>query len=295
MSNIYYFNINYYCNNDCIYCFSSTTGREKREMPLDVLKKIVDSVNPNADDKIIINGGEPSIHTQFYEIILFLTTNYESEIVIYTNGRNLALEELKILKDIRFVIPIHGSEKEHNYITQNKNAYKETLSTLKCMQSLNMNYVIKFIINYEMIMSQFSPIDFLDRNNLRPLEIMLARLNETKKSKFNGVLILDEHKLKIFLSTYAARLNRLFKVKYLDIPFCYFEKEFDFKNLSYNPSLPAFYFSDDRNHLVKRNYFKDVKIGGEKCQSCKYEQLCNIMKNSYLTLCWNSYWNLVTE
>jgi MoaA/NifB/PqqE/SkfB family radical SAM enzyme len=289
---VYYFNIDYHCNNNCIYCFSSSTGATRREISLEVFEKIIEDARPSCDDKIIINGGEPSLHKNFYQIIKFLTESYESEIVVYTNGRNLTPEKLSLSKKIKLVIPMHGNEPEHNYITQNRNAFKETLNSLKNLQSLNVNYIVKFILNYEMLKNFFDPIKFLNENELSPSEIMIARLNETKKSKSNKVPIVGVSMLRDFLSLHTEDLNKHFKVKYLDIPFCYFDSSFNVKEIS--NTAPIFYFSDDKNYLIKRDYFKDVKIG-YNCQSCKHSKLCDMMKKTYLTLCWNKHWCLEAE
>ena len=292
MSKIYYFNIDYYCNNDCIYCFSSSTGVIRREISLKVFEKIINDVSPSLNDKIVINGGEPSLHKNFYQMIKFLDESCESEIIVYTNGRTLSPEKLCLSKGVKFVVPIHGNEFEHNYITQNENAFRETLNSLKQLQSLKMNYVVKFILNYDMLKSFFDPVKFLDRNELTPLEIMIARLNETKKSRFNKVPAVGASMLKDFLLVHTEDLNKHFKVKYLDIPFCYFKSKFDVGEISC--TAPIFYFSDDKNYLIKRDYFKDVKIGCN-CQFCRHSKTCDMMKKTYLTLCWNKHWCLEAE
>ena len=50
------------------------------------------------------------------------------EVLIYTNGRLLAVQDFPTLnKNFRFVIPIHGDEKIHDNATRIKGSFKETL------------------------------------------------------------------------------------------------------------------------------------------------------------------------
>ena len=91
MKNIFYFNITYGCNSNCIFCYSHNTchnNTSHNEMTADVFKKYIEERNVSEHDRIIINGGEPLLHTQIEEI-LHLLNSYNCEVLIYTNGRLL--------------------------------------------------------------------------------------------------------------------------------------------------------------------------------------------------------------
>lgn len=76
----------------------------------------------SSNDRIIINGGEPTLHPELLEIIrLFHKTG--AEIIVYTNGRKLRDADYccKLVKMVnRIVVPVHGEESVHDNITQKK-------------------------------------------------------------------------------------------------------------------------------------------------------------------------------
>ena len=68
MGNIYYYNINYYCNNDCKFCFSSSTGNNKYSVSMATIISELSTI-VRQDDTVVLNGGEPTIHPEFYDIL----------------------------------------------------------------------------------------------------------------------------------------------------------------------------------------------------------------------------------
>ena len=68
--NVYYFNINYLCDNKCIFCYSHNTNNLKTESII-TLKEIIKTINKykiSEKDRLILNGGEPLLHKEINEI-----------------------------------------------------------------------------------------------------------------------------------------------------------------------------------------------------------------------------------
>lgn len=88
------------CNLKCTTCYSHQDGREKRFMSLDVFKKIVDSI-PFPEDKTmsLYNYGEPLMHPDIWEMLLYAKDTWVWCVKIATNGSYLTLENaLKLIK-----------------------------------------------------------------------------------------------------------------------------------------------------------------------------------------------------
>ena len=82
---VFYFNINYTCNNRCVFCISHNVSRNKIEIAKDEIFKRLNEQHFHDGDYLILNGGEPTIHSQFYQIINGLS-NLNLIVKIYSNG-----------------------------------------------------------------------------------------------------------------------------------------------------------------------------------------------------------------
>ena len=150
---IFYTNITYGCNSNCVFCYSHNTKHTKstyNEISVDALVEYWDRMGVCENDRIIINGGEPLLHTNFIGIIS-AARKYGCEILIYTNGRLLSTLDITMLdKYCRFVIPIHGHEKLHDEITRVKGSYGEMMDGIRHISLCRALLDIKVIINHVM-------------------------------------------------------------------------------------------------------------------------------------------------
>ena len=83
-----------YCPHDCPFCSSDTTDNPKDAIFMSVADIAGDLANASGStgnfdgvpfDRIIISGGEPLAHPQFYQI-LKLCEEYSKDVVVYSNA-----------------------------------------------------------------------------------------------------------------------------------------------------------------------------------------------------------------
>lgn len=77
------------CNLRCSYCFANDyVCQNGKEMPLDTVKEIISRILMSApEEKIGIIGGEPTLYSQFGELLDFVYENdLVKHIVVFTNG-----------------------------------------------------------------------------------------------------------------------------------------------------------------------------------------------------------------
>lgn len=280
MNRIFYYNIIYRCNLKCKFCFSTSTSPTGKIMET---KKIITSLHQksaDANDLIVINGGEPTIHPLFYDLITKLNEEFLSEITVYTNGSLLVIPKVINSPKTTFIIPIHGFKHIHNAITQNSYSYSNTIQNLKLLTKFGYKYRLKFIINCSMISECFDIYDFISQYGLNPEEIILARLNTTKKSIESGFEIPTEKQFLPYLQLQINHLLNNYKIKLLDIPPCLLN---DYSLIGGQYNIPIFYFNDPYNVMQKRHYYKEIMIG-TNCNDCLYYKQCKLMEKSYLTL-----------
>lgn len=156
---IFYFNITYGCNNNCVFCYSHNTRHDSKiynELTLDRFKEYLNENAISSEDRVILNGGEPLMYSELKDMFSILK-EIGCETVTFTNGRLLNAIDLYALNEkFRFVVPIHGDEEIHDKITKVKGSYKETLLSMKTFDKSDVKCKLdlKIILNQEMIESK---------------------------------------------------------------------------------------------------------------------------------------------
>lgn len=162
---IFYTNITYGCNSNCVFCYSHNTKHIKdtyNEVSKESLVEYWNRMCVTKNDRIIINGGEPLLHTEFKDI-LAATQKYGCEVLIYTNGRLLSTLDTSILiSNYRFVVPIHGHEELHDNITRVRGSYQEMIEGVNRLASSKALVDLKVIINNQMAIYREKYLKTLD-------------------------------------------------------------------------------------------------------------------------------------
>ena len=250
MKRIFYFNITYGCNSDCIFCYSHNTWHNSKphnEISFADFFDYLDAQNINARDRVIINGGEPFLHTEIENILSGLVS-YDCEVLIYTNGRILSRYDMSHLpKQFRFIIPIHGYEVLHDNITGVRGSYRETLKTLNDLtQNTKCLVDIKIIINNSMLSEDYDG-DLLI-NSLSDVSFN----NAVHINKMADTIVSKKNKCKTISNDDAAYYTRLL--------FEYFKK-FDRKIKIFDTCIKDIGFEAYGDYMKYKDnvrvYFKD--------------------------------------
>jgi MoaA/NifB/PqqE/SkfB family radical SAM enzyme len=83
------------CNLSCGHCFSGRHGG-RDDLPLPVLRRILDEAKAHGFDDLSFTGGDPTVHPQFFEIVR-LTSEAAYRFGMVTNGWNFAKIYTKLL------------------------------------------------------------------------------------------------------------------------------------------------------------------------------------------------------
>lgn len=207
--NIYYFNVTYTCNSNCVFCYSHNTihsGKPHKELDFNDFKEYLLREKLKSEDRVIINGGEPFLHTEIMNFLLWLK-EFGCEVLIYTNGRLLRSFDFGFIdRNFRFVIPIHGYEELHDSITKVKGSYIETIKALDYLSQYDCLVDVKIILNNQMIGSECEfektkqSLEFLHFNNA----VHITQMADTVVSLRNGCATISQKQSSDFT-------NRLFK------------------------------------------------------------------------------------
>ncbi|SHE91613.1 radical SAM protein [Schwartzia succinivorans] len=191
MKNIFYFNITYGCNSNCVFCYSHNTkhdGISHHDLSVETMMSYLKKNNIKEYDRIIINGGEPLLHPDIIRMIQNLK-DFNCEILIYTNGRLLEKLPLNIFNDnFRIIIPWHGAEKAHDMVTGINGSYHETMRGINHMLNGCAHIELKIIVNRNMVSKRDieSSIVALDHIPIKSFHsVHLTKVDDTIISKLN--------------------------------------------------------------------------------------------------------------
>lgn len=132
-----YIQITTICNYRCPHCCFSCT-KKGEHMSFEVFKKAVEYARNNGDEQLVIGGGEPTLHPQFWDIIGYGLTNgfFNGNLWMATNGsqkeimkrlRDMAKEGIMsvAVSDDRFHPPLDPEVKE--WFRRDFNTYRDDL------------------------------------------------------------------------------------------------------------------------------------------------------------------------
>lgn len=154
--------LGYECNDHCTHCVVEelrdlAIKQKKRRTTQNYKDEVLKSKNLGFTS-ITITGGEPTIRSDFLEIVNFIYENGLS-IEVQSNGRNfkdknLAKETSKLVNT--FIIALHGpNSKIHDEVTQTNGSFEETILGIKNLVKFKAKIIGKIVIskiNYEYIL-----------------------------------------------------------------------------------------------------------------------------------------------
>jgi MoaA/NifB/PqqE/SkfB family radical SAM enzyme len=163
------------CNDHCVFCLDAHTHNGEMRDRVEVKDQILDGRRKGAT-RLILSGGEPTIHPNFVDFVRLGRLAGYSKIQTVTNGRLFAYREFitraldEGLSEITF--SIHGpNAKVHDALVGTKGAFDEELNGLK-----NALADGRPIVNIDVV---------INRANVRHLPEMLRMFTEMGVKEFD--------------------------------------------------------------------------------------------------------------
>jgi len=282
---IFYSNITYGCDSHCVFCYSHNTwhqGLSHNEIEIDSFIDYLHDNNICVQDRVIVNGGEPLLHSRLEEIFEQLN-QIGCEVLVYTNGRSLKKLNMKSVSSMfRFVVPIHGFCELHDKIVGVKNSYYETIDGLQHVVEYNKCKIdIKIIINGKIIEDEKffkKTIESLDKVPFNGA-VHITKMADTIISKKNNLKSIDED----VASYYTKELFEYFlgarRIKIFDT--CIKSLEKYLQNDIEVRRLPEKVLFKDYNQDFILNLKKQVLNCANRC---KWSTICQSAKDEYTVL-----------
>lgn len=280
------------CNYKCEFCYFKNDL--KSCLPLEDVKRKVDSLYNYGFRQFDLTGGEPSIRKDFFDILDYCKKY--GEVSCLSNGYKFA--DLQFCKDAQqhglneVLFSVHGSNsQQHDAIVGHQGAFERILQAIKNCKSLGYRVRINCTVtekNANTLASEYPDLI----NPLDVFEVNFIVVNYFSDNKdFPGQsLELITNAIKCCIDKLSCKL---INVRY--VPYCYmqgYEKHvtgyyqlvydvYDWNLTSYrhHDNMPV---STDM-HRDQYNDAKRMRCDGfhktEACKECKYFYICDGIKN----------------
>ncbi|MFW9876995.1 MAG: radical SAM/SPASM domain-containing protein [Candidatus Thorarchaeota archaeon] len=129
------------CNFDCELCFNKTSfakrGRKFKEMSIDYIKKIIDSVSASSIPILRFSGGEPLLRKDIFELMKY---SFLNGLRIWLNTNATLVTERNIVQLEKYVenvlVPINGyDDKSDIEWTNTNNSFKDKITGIKLLKN----------------------------------------------------------------------------------------------------------------------------------------------------------------
>lgn len=307
------FNCTYNCNDNCDFCF--TTKKINKKIPEISLKDIKNNYyyleKKYNINKIIISGGEPSIHSEFWELMNFFYNEIDTNIRPSLNTNSIIFADKNNFK--KLVNILKNSINPHKQISLSfssiKNIKKPSLieskkiagfkNTIKAaLISDTQAYIVVCITkqNYKTLedIAKFIAITVNQHKNKQNIIIQLRSLYLGPKGLTNQQE--SQCSPKNFKQVYPYVIKFIkqilkeekFILNFYNIPLCLIKKDINISNLLKKTKYGT--LSEDKRIMINHNeQLSKVSIGVyqgkpdiEICKNCFIKNQCNRIQQEYL-------------
>ena len=158
--NAIYAEITNHCNLNCRTCYNcSGLNRERKEISKAQLITMIEKFLPYGLRRVILSGGEPTLHTAFHDVLDLVDQYPNLSFGIVTNGTNhddKLITMLNTRKNFTLQISLDGSSEEKNEKTRGKGIFKKAVSFAQQIHNESSTPLLKMVIsqpNYDDIES----------------------------------------------------------------------------------------------------------------------------------------------
>ena len=283
MQTIHYFNITYNCDSNCKFCAANVgvINRFNCNIIPQEFEKRLSSSNAKVGDRIIINGGEPSLSPYFWNI-LEICKKYKLIIDLYTNGHFLSIEsnvkKLLLFRPLIIRIPIFGFEAEHDELTGNIGNYKKVISALEFLYRYS--DLSKFKVNVKFLLCKATI-----KQNHRLFDALFNKYGNIFEYTLNPLLVSKKviENADILLSSYTELIE--LSKDFITIP----EINCDLIPLCLLPIKKRYQMLNNENcNVIKKYNDKNYSSSSlndfdrKSCDCCSLKNYCSKFPDSYI-------------
>ena len=309
------FDVTYKCNDNCAFCFNQKNINKNRELSLHEIKDNFYYVKNKYDVKsIIITGGEPTCHSDFWGMMDFLYNQTGTNMQPSLNTNALIFEDENEAEKLRKFLS--ESTSSNKIISISVSSIKHT-KKLTAYEKQKLRGVENAIIAGLDSGTQVLTVVMIDKTNYKTAPFIAEFLSDiiTKFNKKNGTYksisiqlrlpyigryyMTEEQMKKCVPSKFSTikpnivsfikkiQKNQGISLRFFNIPFCLFKDSIPVESLlnkiEYMSEELRIKVSPERQmeSITSNLYFKE-STKTEDCSDCFWKHKCNKIQKEYL-------------
>jgi uncharacterized Fe-S cluster-containing radical SAM superfamily protein len=145
MTTVYSINLDFRCNERCVFCAADLGGKvpaavRKPSLTLERIREWLGDAAPAPADRVLLSGGEPTLHRDLIPITRYLSARCR-EVVLFTNAVRLSDARFaRATADAgisRYEISVYGADAAaHDAITCRSGSFGRTMRALRELSAL---------------------------------------------------------------------------------------------------------------------------------------------------------------
>lgn len=298
MARTIYFNITFACNSMCIFCAADFYGNSFNRVPdLEKMdfRRILAQLGAQPGDHIIINGGEPTVHENFFDF-LTIVKDFGAVPTLFTNGLNLSnsrfASRIAEFEPIDIRIPFFGATAhKHDFLTGQPGNFNKVCAGFANVVQLiekgrDIQLSAKLLLSKatsaenpeiaDLLMSSFDRCFYFSLNPL----IISPKVMENRElliESFSGMKADTETTIDYITASG-------FDIEMLLLPFCTLDKKYTALLPAVCQDLPDYYYFDPVCTEEGIEHAIPFKPCSDKCLSCLYNGVCRGFYSEYLKI-----------
>lgn len=259
-----------------------------KELSFDEICKMIDIITKYGIDSITVTGGEPMVRNDFLDIVRYLRSKYDGNLVLLTNG--LLISEKNVADITRLFdyisISIDGIDEETTSIIRGKGIFAKTVKMIELLHNNKFNEIELSAILPNSIEVEKKFDQLCEKLSVKPVHRDLIYSGRAYENASGIQLAYEQYMEKYGYSSYDNIAN--LSAGNLDLcnacrttisidevgnvyPCNLLQKEeFRIGNLLENPDLLYDYKNSEVSNTIERTRRMDT----EPCKHCDVKKLC---------------------
>ena len=286
-----YLAVGYECNHKCICCPLETYDRLHKKMELFDIMKRIDRIPQAENNHIVLSGGEPMLHPDFYKILDYLSKNNFYITILSNSSRCKDSEFAKLLasyEQLDVVTAIHSSNpKIHDEITGISGSLLDTLEGLDNLVEVGVSITIKHIFNKITLPTIIETFDYLEKHFPPKVGFQFCTMDYSGRAKKNESVLFASRQdisfgLENVLDLLESRMSRKRRISVIETPYCfadpYYWKYFDGSIGPLSTYIAP--NTDDKEMIFEVE--SECNTDYQECRKCALKSFCaGVWKSAY--------------
>ena len=269
-------NITYRCNNHCVFC--AVGNRSQEDLPLAEVVSTLQRYRKSGVSMLDLDGGEPTLHPDLFEIIEQGVLLGYHPINVTTNGRRLAYDKFagRLVNSgiTSLLFSIHGHTAEiHELNTNATGSFRETMAGLRNALSMKPAH-LDIGVNTTLSVHNFDSLDDLVSLLVGRGVVKINIQFLTPFGRAASELVPDPQEAADVVRKVVERWQDKAKLQVVNLPFCYLPGLEDHVGQDLGKLSRSMVFVT-REEVNLYKYLAQTRAYDEGCTTCAYRVACD--------------------